>query len=43
MDAAALQRKGYSVAALRALAKKLLPRMVFDMVTAPRRRDHHAA
>ena len=32
MDAAALQRKGYSVAALRALAMKLLPRMVFDMV-----------
>ena len=32
MDAAALQRKGYSVAALRALAKKRLPRMVFDMV-----------
>ena len=32
MDAAALQRKGYSVAALRALAKRRLPRMVFDMV-----------
>ena len=32
MDATALQRKGYSVAALRALAKKRLPRMVFDMV-----------
>ncbi len=32
MDATALRRKGYSVAALRALAKKRLPRMVFDMV-----------
>jgi isopentenyl diphosphate isomerase/L-lactate dehydrogenase-like FMN-dependent dehydrogenase len=32
MDAAALQRQGYSVAALRALARKRLPRMVFDMV-----------
>jgi isopentenyl diphosphate isomerase/L-lactate dehydrogenase-like FMN-dependent dehydrogenase len=32
MDAAALRRKGYSVAALRALARKRLPRMVFDMV-----------
>ena len=32
MDAAALQRKGYSIAALRALAQKRLPRMVFDMV-----------
>ena len=32
MDAAALRRKGYSVAALRALAMKRLPRMVFDMV-----------
>src|SRR5271165_3756428 len=32
MDAAALQRKGHSVAALRALARKRLPRMVFDMV-----------
>ncbi len=32
MDAAALQRQGYSVAALRALAMKRLPRMVFDMV-----------
>src|SRR5260370_40286026 len=32
MDAAALQRQGYSVAALRLLAKKRLPRMVFDMV-----------
>jgi isopentenyl diphosphate isomerase/L-lactate dehydrogenase-like FMN-dependent dehydrogenase len=32
MDVAALQRKGYSVAALRALARRRLPRMVFDMV-----------
>ena len=32
MYAAALQRKGYSVATLRALAKRRLPRMVFDMV-----------
>ena len=32
MDAAALQRHGYSVAALRQLARKRLPRMVFDMV-----------
>jgi isopentenyl diphosphate isomerase/L-lactate dehydrogenase-like FMN-dependent dehydrogenase len=32
MSAAALQRHGYSVAALRALARKRLPRMVFDMV-----------
>jgi isopentenyl diphosphate isomerase/L-lactate dehydrogenase-like FMN-dependent dehydrogenase len=32
MDAAALRRKGYSVAALRALARKRLPRIVFDMV-----------
>ncbi len=32
MHAAALQRKGYSVAALRALAKRRLPRMLFDMV-----------
>ena len=32
MDAAALQRKGYSIAALRALAMKRLPRVVFDMV-----------
>ncbi len=32
MDAATLQRRGYSVAALRALARKRLPRMVFDMV-----------
>jgi isopentenyl diphosphate isomerase/L-lactate dehydrogenase-like FMN-dependent dehydrogenase len=32
MNAAALQRHGYSVAALRALAEKRLPRMLFDMV-----------
>ena len=32
MDVATLQRKGYSVAALRALARRQLPRMVFDMV-----------
>jgi isopentenyl diphosphate isomerase/L-lactate dehydrogenase-like FMN-dependent dehydrogenase len=32
MDAAALRRKGYSVAAMRKLAEKRLPRMVFDMV-----------
>jgi isopentenyl diphosphate isomerase/L-lactate dehydrogenase-like FMN-dependent dehydrogenase len=32
MDPSALQRQGYSVAALRALAMKRLPRMVFDMV-----------
>ncbi len=32
MDVATLQRKGYSVAALRALARRRLPRMVFDMV-----------
>ncbi len=32
MDAATLQRKGYSVAALRLLARRRLPRMVFDMV-----------
>ena len=32
MDPSALQRKGYSVAALRALARRRLPRMVFDMV-----------
>src|SRR5208337_4869262 len=30
--AALLQREGYSVAALRALAKRRLPRMLFDMV-----------
>jgi isopentenyl diphosphate isomerase/L-lactate dehydrogenase-like FMN-dependent dehydrogenase len=32
MNAAALQRQGYSVAALRALAEKRLPRVLFDMV-----------
>jgi hypothetical protein len=32
MDVATLQRKGYSVAALRALARRRLPQMVFDMV-----------
>src|SRR5271163_1645046 len=32
MNAAALQRHGYSVAALRTLAEKRLPRMLFDMV-----------
>ncbi len=32
MDIAALRRKGYSVAAIRALARKRLPRMLFDMV-----------
>jgi isopentenyl diphosphate isomerase/L-lactate dehydrogenase-like FMN-dependent dehydrogenase len=32
MDATALRRKGYSVAAMRKLAEKRLPRMVFDMV-----------
>jgi isopentenyl diphosphate isomerase/L-lactate dehydrogenase-like FMN-dependent dehydrogenase len=32
MDIAALRRKGYSVAAMRALARKRLPRMLFDMV-----------
>jgi isopentenyl diphosphate isomerase/L-lactate dehydrogenase-like FMN-dependent dehydrogenase len=32
MDAISLRRKGYSVAALRALARARLPRMVFDMV-----------
>ena len=32
MNGAALQRHGYSVAALRALARKRLPRMLFDMV-----------
>jgi L-lactate dehydrogenase (cytochrome)/(S)-mandelate dehydrogenase len=31
MDAAALQRRGYSVAALRQIARRRLPRMVFDM------------
>jgi isopentenyl diphosphate isomerase/L-lactate dehydrogenase-like FMN-dependent dehydrogenase len=32
MDKATLERKGYSVPALRALARKRLPRMLFDMV-----------
>jgi L-lactate dehydrogenase (cytochrome)/(S)-mandelate dehydrogenase len=32
MDSAVLQRKGYSVAALREMARRVLPRMVFDMV-----------
>ena len=32
MDKTGLQRKGYSIAALRALARKELPRMLFDMV-----------
>ena len=32
MDSVALQRKGYSVAALRLLARRRLPRMIFDMV-----------
>ena len=32
MDMATLERKGYSVAALRELARKALPRMLFDMV-----------
>src|ERR1700722_14360002 len=32
MDKATLERKGYSVAALRALARKALPRVLFDMV-----------
>ena len=32
MDKAAVERKGYSVAALRALARKELPRVLFDMV-----------
>jgi L-lactate dehydrogenase (cytochrome)/(S)-mandelate dehydrogenase len=32
MKAAELQRKGYSVRALRALAERRLPRMLFDMV-----------
>ncbi len=32
MDAAALQRRGYSVGALRQMARRRLPRMVFDMV-----------
>ena len=32
MDKTWLERKGYSIAALRALARKELPRMLFDMV-----------
>ena len=32
MDKATLERKGYSVPALRALARKQLPRMLFDLV-----------
>jgi isopentenyl diphosphate isomerase/L-lactate dehydrogenase-like FMN-dependent dehydrogenase len=32
MDKATLEREGYSIAALRALARKELPRMLFDMV-----------
>jgi isopentenyl diphosphate isomerase/L-lactate dehydrogenase-like FMN-dependent dehydrogenase len=32
MDRARLEREGYSVAALRAMARKRLPRMLFDMV-----------
>jgi isopentenyl diphosphate isomerase/L-lactate dehydrogenase-like FMN-dependent dehydrogenase len=32
MDKATLERKGYSIAALRALARQELPRMLFDMV-----------
>jgi isopentenyl diphosphate isomerase/L-lactate dehydrogenase-like FMN-dependent dehydrogenase len=32
MDKASVERKGYSVAALRALARKALPRVLFDMV-----------
>jgi isopentenyl diphosphate isomerase/L-lactate dehydrogenase-like FMN-dependent dehydrogenase len=32
MDKTSLEREGYSVAALRALARKELPRMLFDMV-----------
>ncbi|MGA2793310.1 MAG: alpha-hydroxy acid oxidase [Roseiarcus sp.] len=32
MDAAALQRRGYNVRALREMARRRLPRMVFDMV-----------
>ena len=32
MDKTGLERKGYSIAALRALARKELPRMLFDMV-----------
>src|SRR3984957_5253008 len=32
MDRATLERKGYSISALRALARKALPRVLFDMV-----------
>jgi isopentenyl diphosphate isomerase/L-lactate dehydrogenase-like FMN-dependent dehydrogenase len=32
MDKATLERKGYSIPALRALARKALPRVLFDMV-----------
>ncbi len=32
IDSADLQRKGYSVAALREMAQRTLPRMIFDMV-----------
>jgi L-lactate dehydrogenase (cytochrome)/(S)-mandelate dehydrogenase len=32
MDSATLRRQGYSVAALREMARRILPRMVFDMV-----------
>ena len=32
MDKAQLERRGYSVAALRELARKELPRVLFDMV-----------
>jgi isopentenyl diphosphate isomerase/L-lactate dehydrogenase-like FMN-dependent dehydrogenase len=32
MDKATLERRGYSIAALRALARRELPRMLFDMV-----------
>ena len=32
MDEAGLRRRAYSVAALRALARRRLPRMVFDFV-----------
>jgi isopentenyl diphosphate isomerase/L-lactate dehydrogenase-like FMN-dependent dehydrogenase len=32
MDNATVERKGYSIAALRALAREMLPRMLFDMV-----------
>src|SRR6202050_2507923 len=32
MDKTSLEHKGYSIAAMRALARKELPRMLFDMV-----------